>query len=82
MTMVKVFGKKVKLQSQGHYVKNYGMMWEVLSQGIHMWYIMKVLSLVVHKLWPRLKFLSTDDDADAADAKAMTKLLRISVTAN
>ena len=36
-------------------------MWKGLSQGIHMWN-MKVLPLVVHKLWPRLKFLSTDDD--------------------
>ena len=28
-----------------------------------MWNV-KVLSVVVHKLWPRLKFLSTDDDND------------------
>ena len=33
-------------------------MWKVLSQGIHMWN-MKVLSLTVHKLWPRLKFLKS-----------------------
>ena len=40
-----------------HLVKKYGMMWKVLSQGIHLWN-MKVLSLVVHnKLWPRLKFV-------------------------
>ena len=26
---------------------------------------MKVLSVVVHKLWPKLKFLSRDDDNDA-----------------
>ena len=25
---------------------------------------MKVVFLVVHKFWPRLKFLSTDDDND------------------
>ena len=45
---------------------------------------MKVLSFVVHKLWPRLKFLSTDDDDnnDAADAGAMTIVLRTFVTAN
>ena len=34
---------------------------------------MKVLYLVVHKLWPRLKFLSTDDGDDAG---AMTIVLR------
>ena len=33
-------------------------MWNVLSQGIHM-LNMKVLWLVVRKLWPRLKFLFT-----------------------
>ena len=46
-------------------------MWKVLSQGIHMWN-MKVLSLIILKLWPRLKFLSTDDDDDNDDARAMT----------
>ena len=62
MAKVKVFEKKVKLQGQCHQVKKkYGMMWKVLSNGIHLWN-MKVLSFVVHKLWPRLKFLSTDDD--------------------
>ena len=30
--MVKVFQKKVKLQGQGHEVKNYGTMWKVLSK--------------------------------------------------
>ena len=54
---VKAFQKLDKLQSQGHKVKNYGMMWKVLSQGIHMCN-MEALSLVVRKLWPRLKFLS------------------------
>ena len=55
---------------------------------------MKVLSVVVHKLWHRLKFLSTDndnttadpDDADTSDddddAGAMTIVLRTFVTAN
>ena len=36
MAKVKVFQKLVKLQGQGHEVKNYGTMWKVLSQGIHM----------------------------------------------
>ena len=44
---------------------------------------MKVLPLVVHKLWPRLKFLSTDDadknnDDDDNNAGAMTIVLRTS----
>ena len=46
---------------------------------------MKVLSLVVHKLWPRLKFLSMDDaanNADDDDAGAMTIVLRTFVKAN
>ena len=46
---------------------------------------MKVLSLVVHKLWSRLKFLSTDDDNDntaADDARAMTVVLQTFVKAN
>ena len=42
--------------SQGCYVKNY-MLWKVLSEEINMWN-MKALSLTVHKLWPRLKFLN------------------------
>ena len=49
MAKVKVFQKKVKLQGQGDEVKNYGTMWKVLSQGIHM-YNMKALSLLVRKL--------------------------------
>ena len=36
MAKVKVFKKDVKLQGQDHEVKNYGIMWKVLSQGIHM----------------------------------------------
>ena len=35
-----------------------GTMWKVLSQGIHMCN-MKALSLLIGKLWPRLKFLFT-----------------------
>ena len=53
--MVKIFKKKVKLQDQGHEVKNYGTMWKVLSQGINMCN-MKALTLLVRKLWPMLKF--------------------------
>ena len=53
--MVKVFQKFVKLQGQGHKVKNYGSMQKVLSQAIHMCN-MKALSLLVRKLWPRLEF--------------------------
>ena len=46
---VKVFQKYVKVQDQGHMVKNSGTMWKVLSQGIHMWN-MKALPLIVFKL--------------------------------
>ena len=42
---------------------------------------MKVLSFAVHKLRPRLKFLSTDDDDNNNDAGAMTIVLRNFVTA-
>ena len=55
VAMVKVFQKKVKLQGQGHEVKTYCTMWKVLSQEIHMCN-MKALSLLVRKLWPRVKF--------------------------
>ena len=55
MAKVKVVQKSVKLQGQGHEVKNYGPMWKVLSQGIHMCN-MKALSLQLRKLWLRLKF--------------------------
>ena len=58
MTKVKVCQKKVKLQGQSHEVKNNGTMWKVLSQGIHMCN-MKALSLLVRKLWPRLKFFKS-----------------------
>ena len=38
--------------------RNYGIVRKVLSQGTHMCN-MKAPSLVVTKVWPRLKFLST-----------------------
>ena len=41
---------------------------------------MKVLSFAVQKLWPRLKFLSMDDNDNVAGA--MTIVLRTFVTAN
>ena len=58
MANVKVFEKKVKLQGQGHEDKNYGTMWKILSQGIHICN-MKALSLLVRKLLSRLKFLKS-----------------------
>ena len=58
MTNVKVFQKEVKLQGQGHEVKNYGTKQKALSQTTHMCN-MKALSLLVRKLWARLKFLVT-----------------------
>ena len=58
MAKVKVFQKKVKLQGQGHEVNNYSTTRKVLSQGIHMCN-MKALSLLVRKLWPRLKFFKS-----------------------
>ena len=56
MTKVKVFEKYVKLQSQGHQVKNYDMMRKILSQGMHICNI-KALAVLIWKLLPRLKFL-------------------------
>ena len=47
--------KWVKLQAQGHSVKNNGTHRKVLSQGILMWNI-KTLALTVQKLLARLKF--------------------------
>ena len=58
MAKVKVFQKKDELQGQGHNVKNYGTMWKVLSQGIHICN-MKALSFLVWKLWPRLKIFKS-----------------------
>ena len=58
MAKVKVFSKVGQTSSQGHKVKNYGTMRKVLSQGIHMCN-MKALSLLVRKLWPRLKFFES-----------------------
>ena len=42
---------------RGH-KKNYGTMWKVLSQGVHMCNI-KALFLLVRKLWPRLIFFKS-----------------------
>ena len=53
-------------------------MWKVLSKGIHMWN-MKTLSFAVHKVWPRLKFLSMNDDNND-DARASTIVLRTFVS--
>ena len=52
---VKVFKKWVKLQGQGHRVKNNGTQGKVLSQGILMCNI-KALALTVQKLLARLTF--------------------------
>ena len=52
---VRVFKKRVKLQGQGHRVKNNGTPGKVLSHGILMWNI-KALALTVQKLLARLKF--------------------------
>ena len=51
----KVFKKRVKLQGQGHMVKNNGTLRKILSQGILMLNI-KALALTVKKLLARLKF--------------------------
>ena len=53
--MVKVFKKWVKLQGQGHRVKNNCTNGKVLSQGILMRNI-KALALTVQKLLAKLKF--------------------------
>ena len=55
MAMVKVFQMYVKLQGQGHEVKNYSTMLKVSLQGIIMCN-MKALSILVRKLRLRLKF--------------------------
>ena len=53
ISKVKVFQKWVKLQGQGHEVKNNGSHGKVLSQGILMWNI-NALALTVQKLLARL----------------------------
>ena len=60
---VKFFQKKVKIQGQGHEVKNFGIDRKVLSQGIHFCNI-KALSPFVKKLWSRLSLLWTDGQTD------------------
>ena len=54
MAKVKDFQNWVKLQGQGHEIKNYGIIEKVLSQGIHMCN-MKALSVLVRKVCQRLK---------------------------
>ena len=58
MAKVKVFskvGQTLMSRSEG---QNYGTLWKVLSQEIHMCKI-KALPLLVWKLWPRLKFFKS-----------------------
>ena len=55
ISKIKVFKKWVKLQRQGHRVKNNGTQEKVLSQGILMWNI-KALEFTVQTLLARLKF--------------------------
>ena len=52
---VEVFKKWVKLQGQGHRVKNNGTQGKVLSQGI-LNDMLKALALTVQKLLARFKF--------------------------
>jgi hypothetical protein len=54
MANVKVFKKWIKLQGQGHKVKDFGTNRKVLSQGTHI-RNMKALSLAIQKTWPVLK---------------------------
>jgi hypothetical protein len=56
---IKVFEKWVKLQGQGHKVKNFGTNRKVLLQGTNIWN-MKAISLPIQKIGPMLKFLQTD----------------------
>ena len=58
MVKVKFCQKYVKSQGQGHDVNNFGSNRKVLPQQIHM-RNMKVLSLLVQKLWPRLSFVKS-----------------------
>ena len=62
ISKVKVFQKWVKLQGQGHRVKNNGTHGKVLSQGIFMWN-MKALALTVQKLLARLKFFKNGSNS-------------------
>jgi hypothetical protein len=55
MANVKVYGKWVKLQGQGHKVKNYGTMKVLVIKNTHM----KSLSLTIQKIWPMLKFFES-----------------------
>ena len=55
ISKVKVFKKRVKLQGQGHRVKNNGTHGKVLSQEIFMWNITSI-AITVQKLLARFKF--------------------------
>ena len=61
MTKVNVYQKYVKLQGQGHKVKNYGTMWKVLSQGIYIWN-MKALSTSGKKVMAKVKVFKSRSD--------------------
>ena len=61
ISKVTVFKKWVKLQGQGHRVKNNGTHVKVLSQGKFKWNI-KALALTVQKLLTRLKFQKGQND--------------------
>ena len=76
MAKVKLFQKYVKLQGQGHKVKNYDSMCKVFSQAIHMCNT-KALSLLVRKLWPRLKFLFTHTRPESPDIRPGSLKIRI-----
>ena len=56
MAKVKVLKSSLKVKVKGHWVKNFGSNWKILSEGIYMCN-MKGLALMVQKLWPKLKFL-------------------------
>ena len=55
---LKFFKSKSKFKVKVTRSKNYGSMWKVLSQAIHMCN-MKALSLLIRKLWQRLKFFKS-----------------------
>ena len=69
MAKVKVFRKLVKLQGQGHKVKNYGTTWKVLSQGIHMCKYESPISSG-KKVMAKVKVFVRATDTDA-DSKAL-----------
>jgi hypothetical protein len=58
MANIKVFEKWVKLQGQGHKIKNNGTDRMVVSYGKYT-RNMIALSLTIQKIWPMLKFLKS-----------------------